>query len=109
MKHTATQRLPRYAIKRLALSKLYAGKNNLIPAERKKMENQITCPHCHKTLSNTPLINAAARKEGSGDESMNCDCGERITYWAIIAQLREQKTLGRRFKNWIQGLSKSQS
>jgi hypothetical protein len=88
------------------LKKQLSGRTILFP-RKEKMENQIICPHCHKTLSNMPIIDSAARKVGSGDESMICECGERITYWAITAQLREQNTLGRRFQNWIRGLSKS--
>ena len=70
------------------------------------MENQITCPHCHKTISNDPLIDAAARKDGSGADSIICDCGERITYWAITTQLRKQKTLGSRIQAWFRPSSK---
>jgi len=73
----------------------------------KKMENYIICPNCHKTIINDPLIEAAARKEGSGARAITCDCGERITFWAITAQLRKQKTRGRRFQNWLQHTFKS--
>jgi hypothetical protein len=69
------------------------------------MENQIVCPHCKKTISNNSIIDDAAKGEGSAAQSFNCDCGERITYWQITAQLREQKKIGRRFKNWVRDLS----
>jgi len=71
------------------------------------MEYQITCPHCMKTISNDPLIETAAKGEGSGSESIMCDCGERITYWQITAQLRDQKKTGARFRKWFHNLSKS--
>jgi hypothetical protein len=70
----------------------------------KKMENQIVCPHCKKTISNNPVIEDAAKGEGSDSQTITCDCGERITYWQITAQLREQKTTGRKFKNWVGSL-----
>jgi hypothetical protein len=72
----------------------------------KKMENYIICPKCNNTITNDPLIDAAARKEGSGARAITCECGERITFWAITAQLRKQKTRGRRFNNWIQNIFK---
>jgi hypothetical protein len=72
------------------------------------MENQIVCPHCKKTISNNPIIEEAFKREGSDRQSIMCDCGERITYWQITDQLREQKSMSRRFKNWIRNLSHSQ-
>jgi hypothetical protein len=71
------------------------------------MENQIVCPHCKKTISNNSIIDDATKGEGSSTQSFNCDCGERITYWQITSQLREQKKIGRRFKIWIRTLSHS--
>ena len=70
------------------------------------MENYVICPNCYKTISNDPIIDAAARKDYSESRSITCDCGQRMTYWAITAQLREQKTLGRRFQNWFQNTFK---
>jgi hypothetical protein len=32
---------------------------------------------------------------------------ERITYWQITAQLRGQKTISRKFQNWVRTLSHS--
>ena len=64
------------------------------------MENQITCPHCKKTISNHPLIKAAATGEGQTAQFIMCDCGEKLSFWAIAAQLREQKTLGWKIQNW---------
>ena len=68
------------------------------------MEHYIVCPNCNQTISNNPLIDAAARKEGSGNRSISCECGERITFWSITAQLRKQNSRGQRFQNWIQNL-----
>ncbi len=70
------------------------------------MENQVVCPSCGKTLPKNELIEDAMKGEGPHTRSMNCECGERITYWNIKAQLREQKTLGWRFQNWVRSLSR---
>jgi hypothetical protein len=70
------------------------------------MENQIVCPNCNKTISNNPLIDAAAKGEGFGSQSFNCDCGEGINYWQIRAQLRDQQTIHRRFQKWVQTFHK---
>jgi hypothetical protein len=72
------------------------------------MENQITCPGCKKTISDNPLIEAAVKGENLGSESLYCDCGERITFWAITAQLREQKTLSQRIQDWFRTFSHDQ-
>lgn len=69
------------------------------------MENLIVCPQCKKTISNNSIIDDAAKGKGSDTQFMICDCGERITYWQITAQLRDQKTIGRRFQNWVRSLS----
>jgi hypothetical protein len=69
------------------------------------MENQIVCPNCKKMIANNPIIDEAAKGVGSDSQSIICDCGERITYWQITAQLRDQKTIVQRFKNWAQTLS----
>lgn len=72
------------------------------------MENQIICPHCRTTISNNPIIEDAFKGEGSATQSIQCTCGERITYWQITAQLRDQKTIRHRFQNWFSHLSKTQ-
>ena len=71
------------------------------------MENQIVCPHCKKTIANRSIIDEAAKGEGSDTQSIVCDCGEKITYWQVTAQLRGQKTISRRFKNWARTFSHS--
>ena len=70
------------------------------------MENVITCPNCKKTIGNHELIESAAKGENLGSSFLVCECGERITFWAITAQLRDQKTFGAKVKNWLRGLSK---
>jgi hypothetical protein len=72
------------------------------------MKNQITCPQCKNTIANNPIIDDAVKGEGSDTQSITCDCGERITYWQITAQLRDQKKPGRRIRNWLNGLFKGQ-
>ena len=73
------------------------------------MENQIVCPHCKKIISDNVIIEDAANNEGTSDRSVICECGERITYWQITAQLREQKTISRRFQNWFMKLFHKQA
>jgi hypothetical protein len=57
------------------------------------MENQITCPSCKRTITNNPVVDSAAKGEDHtlGAQYVICECGERISFWAITAQLREQK------------------
>lgn len=71
------------------------------------MENQIVCPNCKKTISNDPTLDAAANSSGTATQSITCECGERITYWQIMAQLRDHKAIGWRFRNWMHELSHS--
>jgi hypothetical protein len=70
------------------------------------MANQITCPKCGKLITDNPIIDSAANGNGLGSTFIICDCGERITFWAITAQLRAQKAPAQRFQNWLQGLFK---
>ena len=73
------------------------------------MENQITCPHCQRKISNNPIIEDAAKRKGSDTQFLICECGERITYWQITAQLRDQKKIGVRIQNWFRSLFKDQN
>lgn len=73
------------------------------------MENYIICPNCKRTISNKAIIDEAAKGTGSDTQSIVCDCGERITYWRITAQLRDQKKPGSKLKNWFNSRSKTQS
>jgi DNA-directed RNA polymerase subunit RPC12/RpoP len=70
------------------------------------MENQITCPHCGRTISDNPLVESAATGEGQSTDFYVCECGERITFWAATAQLREQKRLSRRISSWFRRIFK---
>ncbi len=70
------------------------------------MEAYIVCPHCKKIISNNPIIDAAVKGGDGGSTSFNCDCGEKITFWAITAQLRDQKKPLARFQKWLRSLSK---
>jgi len=73
------------------------------------MENQITCPECKRTIANNPVIDAAARGEDHkmGSEFVICECGEKISFWAITAQLRDQKTAPARIMQWFRNFSKN--
>jgi hypothetical protein len=62
------------------------------------MENQITCPHCNRTISNNPVADSTAKGEDKGSTFIICESGEKITFWAITAQLRDQKSLWRESK-----------
>jgi len=72
------------------------------------MENHITCPNCKRTIMNNPVIDSAFKGEDHkmGSEYVICECGERISFWAITAQLRDQKKPVERVLNWIRGFSK---
>jgi hypothetical protein len=72
------------------------------------MENHIACPACKRTISNNPVVDSAARGEEHtmGSEYVICECGERISFWAITAQLRDQKKPVERFLNWVHSFSK---
>ena len=72
------------------------------------MENQITCPACKRTITNNPVIDSAAKGEDQamGSEYIICECGERISFWAITAQLREQKKPVKKVLSWFRGFSK---
>jgi hypothetical protein len=57
---------------------------------------------------NNPIIDSAARGELHGSELITCECGQNITFWAITAQLRDQKKkISRKIREWWQSLSKS--
>ncbi len=71
------------------------------------MGNQIVCQNCQRTISNNSIIDDAATGKGSSAQAIACECGERITYWQISAQLREQKTVSSRFQNWVRSISHS--
>ena len=73
------------------------------------MENQITCPACKRTISNDPVLDSAASgaDHKMGSQFVTCQCGERISFWAITAQLRDQKKPVARILHWFRSFSKS--
>jgi hypothetical protein len=73
------------------------------------MENQITCPQCKRTITNNPVVDSAASgaEHTMGSEYVVCECGERISFWAITAQLRNQKKPVERVLRWFRSFSKS--
>ena len=73
------------------------------------MDSHIVCPNCKKSIVGNTIVAEAANNEGLDTQSVICDCGERITYWQITAQLRDQKTAGYRFQKWLRGLKHSQA
>jgi hypothetical protein len=73
------------------------------------MGNEITCPGCGRTISNNPLVDSAATGEGQSTDSYTCECGERISFWAATALLREEKRLSRRILKWFRGLSEGRA
>jgi hypothetical protein len=70
------------------------------------MENQITCPYCKRKIANNPVIEDAAKRQGSDRQAIICECGERITYWQIAEQLRNQTRFGAKIQNWLHGLAR---
>ena len=65
------------------------------------MENYITCPSCNEMISDNPLIDVAAKKEGSSSRAITCKCGEQIIFWAYQGSGQSQKGIGWRFKDWL--------
>jgi len=59
--------------------------------KEKAIENQITCPHCKRTLSNDSVIDSDGKESGLMSTFVYYECGEKITFRAIIAQLSDQK------------------
>jgi hypothetical protein len=57
-------------------------------------------------ISNDPVIESAAKGEDRGSTFITCDCGEKLTFWAITAQLREQKKPAARILKWVRSFSK---
>jgi hypothetical protein len=72
------------------------------------METEIICPNCHRKISGNPIIEEAANGEGSDNQVLICECGERITYWQITAQLRNQEKISAKIQTWLDMLLKHQ-
>lgn len=68
------------------------------------MENQIVCPQCGVIILNKSIIGDAIEGVGSTSQFILCECGEKITYWQVTAQLRDQKSIFKRFPNWFRSL-----
>jgi len=64
--------------------------------EGKHIGYQITRPYCKKIIAIDPIIEDAAKRQGSDARAISCECGQKITYWQIATLLSEQKTLGAR-------------
>jgi len=63
-------------------------------------------PKLQEKITRDPIIDDAGKGLGSDNRFILCECGERITYWQITAQLRNQKTTGRKIQTLFQGLFK---
>jgi hypothetical protein len=70
------------------------------------MDNEISCPNCQRKITRNPIIEEAAKGEGSDNQFLICECGERITYWQITAQLRNQEKISAKIQTWLDGLLK---
>lgn len=68
------------------------------------MKNYITCPRCNKTISDDPLIDNTAKKEGSSARAITCECGERITFWNYHGPVQREKWMAGDFKNWLKSI-----
>ena len=70
----------------------------------------ITCSECGRIIADDhPLIALAVSGEGQASQFIKCECGNQISFWAVTAQLREQKKLGQRILNWFQAIFKGQN
>ncbi len=73
------------------------------------MANSIVCPECGRTITDNPLVEAAAQGEGDGSDFTVCECGRRISFWTASAQLAQQKKFSTRLSNWLHSLGKSRA
>lgn len=67
----------------------------------------ITCPQCGRIIADDPLIALAVSGEGKASQFIKCECGNQISFWAVTAQLRDQKKFGQRISTWFRSLFKS--
>jgi hypothetical protein len=74
-----------------------------MPERERLMENQVAiiCPSCKTTITNHPLIESAVTGKGQTSEFLVCECGQKLTFWAITAQLRDQQKFGTKVNNWF--------
>lgn len=70
----------------------------------------IKCQHCGKVVAaDAPLIALARSGKGKSSQFITCECGEKITFWNITAQLREQNKPWHKLIVWFQGLFNRQA
>ena len=74
-----------------------------------EIPDTITCSECGRLIADDPLIALAVSGKGQASQFIKCECGNQISFWAVTAQLRDQKKLGRRFGNWLRTLFKKQN
>ncbi len=66
----------------------------------------VTCPQCGRMITDDPLIALAVSGEGKASQFIKCECGNQISFWAVTAQLRNQKKMGPRLSAWFRSLFK---
>ena len=69
----------------------------------------VTCPECGRIIANDPLIALAVSGEGQASQFIKCECGNQISFWAVTAQLREQKKFSRRVGDWFRAIFTKQN
>lgn len=73
------------------------------------MEGRIKCKHCGKVVAaDDPLIAAARNGEGESSQFITCECGQRISFWDVTAQIRDQNKPLQKIIDWVQSLFKEQ-
>jgi hypothetical protein len=53
------------------------------------MKNQIKCPHCRSTISNDSDLDYEGKDAGLVSTFVYCECGEKISFRKIIAQISD--------------------
>ena len=69
----------------------------------------VTCPQCGKIIADDPLIALAVSGKGEASQFIKCKCGNQISFWAITAQLRDQKKFSRRVGDWFRAIFTKQN
>lgn len=65
----------------------------------------IKCPRCGRLVAqDDPLIAQARSGEGDSSQYIECECGAKVTFWSITAQIREQNTRWYQFKHWVRSI-----
>jgi hypothetical protein len=69
----------------------------------------IKCKQCGKVVAaDEPLIALARSGQGDSSQFITCECGEKITFWGITAQIREQNKPWYKFIHWVQRMFNKQ-